>query len=120
MKGGESRRGTPATVTCPPCMASGGGAWVVGLAHPGPVLDEQVPLGEQGQYDQVYHRPLALDDPFDVGGDRVEALGEPGQFLLVDDCLSHGRRLRGSGLEVGQVLTGLEGWRGWEAWGSGT
>ena len=79
------------------------------LAHPGHVLDEQVPLGEQGQHDQVHHRPLALDDTLDVGGDRVETLGEPGQFLLADGCLSHDAAPPGEGLGLGQVISGCLG-----------
>jgi hypothetical protein len=47
-----------------------------GLADAGNVLDQQVPLGQQGDQRQADHLGLALDHPLDVDPDLVEGGGE--------------------------------------------
>jgi len=46
-----------------------------GLAGAGHVLDEHVPLAQQGHHQQLDLRSLADDDRFDVADDAVSELG---------------------------------------------
>ena len=58
------------------------------LAHAGDVLDQHVAAGDQADDDLLGDVPLALDDPFDVGDDRVETLPKPVERVGTD---RHGR-----------------------------
>src|SRR6266508_4555563 len=46
------------------------------LADPGDVLDQDVPLGEQGDEGQADDLGFALDDALDIGPDLVEGGGQ--------------------------------------------
>ena len=60
------------------------------LAHTRHVFDEHMALGEQAEHDEINDRPLALDDLFDVAGNSLELIREPGELVRFDLRLGHG------------------------------
>ena len=77
-----------------------------GLADARDVLDQEVPLGHQGDEGQTDLAVLAPDDPLDVRLDLVEACGEPLPILLLSNLQ---RVPPGSVAILGEILGGAGG-----------